>query len=345
MSQSTQLIPEYFPVASILLALPFAGGDWSETLDDVLCAYRNMVESFVREDSNIKLLLLAKSGRATNDWLQSLNIRPEQYERISIITNVDYNDTWIRDYGPLCLRAWDEEQNARLEYHAFHFNGWGNKYASAADNKVPSSLAQQGLTPLYNHQLVLEGGAVEINAQGTMLLNRDCIVDKARNPGLSELQIKAVLVNQLGVKCIEWVEEVGLTGDDTDGHIDTLARFVDDQTVVCCGRSAMHHDAAALERLNTQLERICKRRSWRLLYLPMPVVRSKVDGRILPATYANFLVCNGVVYLPAYNVSEDAQAIKVLSVLAPTFRVVPVRCEALLEQHGSLHCATMQLSL
>jgi len=337
-----RLLPEYSTVKTILLALPYAGSDWDSNLAQALSCYREMVESFLKHDGTVNVLLIVHPDVNYKLWLNDLSLSKTERTRLNVITDIEYDDTWVRDYGPLTLRERISKQPA-ISYKSFGFNGWGGKYLAVHDNAVPTQLVRYGVDPHIKRSLVLEGGALEINGQGVLLVNEDCVVDIKRNAGMTKEMIAIALNNELGLEDIEWIHDISLTGDDTDGHIDTLARFIADDRIVCCGRNRTHHDAENLERLNQQLEVICDRRKWELLKLPVPVVTSDVDGRLLPATYANFLMCNDCVFVPVYGQPEDGEAITTLERALPDLSIVAVRCEALLEQHGSLHCATMQI--
>lgn len=331
------LLPEYAPVSAVLLALPYAGGDWDNNFQQARQCYRAIVEALLLNDPDVEVWLLVKADWQA--WAESLGISDADRTRLRLINTIDYNDTWTRDYGPLGVTG-----AQGVEFRSFIFNGWGGKYTATADTRVAACLSEEGTLPAVEDvALVLEGGALEINSQGVLLVNRDCIVDEARNPGLDDAAMAQQLRDWLGVSEIEWIADINLEGDDTDGHIDTLARFIDDQTLVYCGENSRHHDADALASLHQQLQVIARKRNWTIHGLPSPVIRSQVDGRLLPATYANFLMANRRLYLPVYGVPEDTDAVAIIAQLAPDYDIVPVRCEALLEQHGSLHCATMQI--
>ena len=337
MSPSHRLLPDFSPVRKILLALPFSGSDWQHNLTEALDCYAGIIKSILVHDKAVSISLLVHPGDRRDEWIETLPLTIEQRARLSLITTVTYNDTWIRDYGPLSL----VNDHGAVSYRAFQFNGWGQKYPSEADNRVASQLA---IKPFEKRPLVLEGGALEVNADGVLLLNEACIIDQARNSGLSKTDMEKLLIKELGVSAIEWLSGIQLEGDDTDGHIDTLARFIKNDVLVCCGESTQHHDAPALSSLVAQLEKICIKRAWQLHQLPVPLLNSKIDGRILPASYANFLICNKSLFLPVYDVAEDQQAVSILKKALPQMNIIAVPCAALVEQHGSLHCATMQLA-
>ncbi|WP_045825452.1 agmatine deiminase family protein [Teredinibacter turnerae] len=339
MISSFQLAPEYGPVSTVLMALPYAGSDWDYVLDDVLDCYGNIVESLLAQDKNIQLLMLVKPDSRSKGWAESLALDGESRARLTLIDSVGYDDTWTRDYGPLSSTC-----GGRASYLTCTFNGWGGKYNCIQDNLAAGKLAPWLGSTVTSYDLVVEGGALEVNGQGVLLANADCIVDDHRNGAKTRAELETELKKRFGLQRIEWVSNINLTGDDTDGHIDTIARFVADDMIVACGRNPQHPDAEQLESLYSQLSSICQRNHWQLVELPVPQVRSRVDQRLLPATYANFLICNRTLLLPVYGAEEDERATAILRELLPQFQVVPVDCSALVEQHGSLHCATMQIA-
>lgn len=320
-------LPEWAPVRAVLLAWPYPGGDWQVSLAAVQDCYFQMLKAITAYADAWVLLHPSLDTVEFMRRCHELRIEPA---RIRLIPR-EYNDTWIRDYGPLSMAD---------GFITFRFDGWGGKYPSKRDNAVAQTLTDLNVVAV---DLVCEGGALETNGR-TLLLNADCVVDSHRNPGMDRQAIAAVLGPVLGTSDIEWLENVTLTGDDTDGHIDTLARFARPDVIVYAGPNPDHPDAEILERLHHQISLIGQRRGWQTLALPSPVVHSSVDQRQLPATYANFLFLNDAVLIPVYGVAEDEQAREVLAAAMPDRILVPVRCEALLEQHGSLHCATMQLA-
>ena len=325
------LLPEWSPVKFVLLAWPYPGGDWQNNIQEAQQCYRGILKTFA-EHVDVKLLVLPTlEDQALREFC-----REQKLERVEIVS-LPYDDTWLRDYGPLSLSD---------QYIAFTFNGWGGKYAAENDNAVAQGL-EAILGACKKYSFVCEGGALETNGE-TLLANADCVVDEKRNAHMSLEQVEDALKTSLGVIDIEWIKEVGLSGDDTDGHIDTIVRFAGMKTLLYSGRNLFHADADALESLHQQVQDICARRGWKAFELPTPEIRSKIDGRVLPATYANFLVVNQHVFVPVYGVETDDLAVECISrAFAQEFErmsCIPVRCEALLEQHGSLHCATMQIA-
>ncbi len=327
MITTAKMLPEWAPVRAVLLAWPYEDSDWRASLKQVEACYLDMLTAITRyADAWVLLHPTRDETRFRDDCDQ----RGIPAARVRIL-RLNYNDTWIRDYGPISLDR---------GYLSFRFNGWGGKYAADNDNAVARQIP--GLS-VESTDLVCEGGALETNGE-VLLLNADCIVDEHRNPGVSREAMAAKLAEHLGIAEVEWLQDVTLTGDDTDGHIDTLARFADRRRIIYSGRNDRHPDAEVLRRLHQQIEELGRRRDWEVMELPSPVVNSTLDNRPLPATYANFLFVNDAVLAPVYGVAEDDRALTVLERAMPAKTIVPVRCEALLEQHGSLHCATMQVA-
>ncbi len=321
------MLPEWAPVRAVLLAWPYVDSDWRASLKQVEACYFDMLAAITRYADAWVLLHPSLDESGFRDECRK---RGTPQSRVRVL-RLNYNDTWIRDYGPISLDS---------GYLTFRFNGWGGKYSAENDNAVAQQIPRLSVESV---DLVCEGGALETNGQ-VLLLNADCIVDELRNPGFSREAMAQRLAEHLGIADVEWLENVTLTGDDTDGHIDTLARFADGRRIIYSGCNDRHPDADVLRRLHQQIQELTRRRGWEAMELPSPVVNSALDNRPLPATYANFLFVNDAVLAPIYGVAEDDRALIVLERAMPGKTIVPVRCEALLEQHGSLHCATMQVA-
>ena len=231
----------------------------------------------------------------------------------------------------------------------FCFNGWGKKFAADQDNRINGKLMEQGVfNGTYTDHLdfVLEGGSIESDGHGTLLTTSECLLSANRNDRLNRADIEERLKAFLHVERILWLDHGYLSGDDTDSHIDTLARFCPDQTIAyvkCEDRKDEHYEALA--RMEEQLRtfRTLQGTPYRLVALPMPEAIFDEDGQRLPATYANFLVVNGAVLMPTYHQPAlDEQARKALQKAFPQHEVVGIDCRPLIRQHGSLHCCTMQ---
>lgn len=330
MSNSGRFLPEWAPVKSVVLVWPYPHGDWQVNYSAIVDCYWGILSSLSAE-IEVWLLLHPSLDRAAFE--EEVRQKIAQPERVRIRETL-YDDTWVRDYGPL---------STAKGYISYTFNGWGGKYSAHNDNAVPVALADWLGSPVQKFDFVCEGGGLETNGE-TLLLNANCIIDEHRNPGWDKNAIERFFRETLGVNKFAWVEDICLTGDDTDGHIDTIVRFASADTVVYAGPNPSHTDAAILENLHTQVQQLAAQHGWRTFALPSPGYQSLIDGRDLPCTYANFLIANDCVFAPIYGLTEDSAAVKVLSEAFPRHKIVPVRCEALLEQHGSLHCATMQIA-
>jgi agmatine deiminase len=250
-------------------------------------------------------------------------------------------DTWIRDYGPTFLIG--SESNG-LAAVSWRFNAWGGKYADLAeDDRVAALLCERIAVPVFDAPFVLEGGSIDVNGEGAVLTTEQCLLDPNRNPRLSRREIETHLGEYLGIASVIWLGE-GIVGDDTDGHVDDIARFVAPDTVVC----ALEEDPtdANYEFLEDNYRRLQTwgdpaGRSLRVIPLPMP--RAVVEGGTrLPASYANFYIGNTVVVAPVFDDPADTPALEILAKCFPARRVVGVDCRSLVVGLGAIHCSTQQ---
>lgn len=254
------------------------------------------------------------------------------------------DDSWARDHGPICVL-----ENGRPRLLDFRFNGWGGKYPSALDDRINRTLAVEGIfdaSSLEPADLVLEGGAIDTDGQGTLLVMERTLVDPQRNPGLTRTEIETALARHLGVLRFLWLTQGQISGDDTDGHIDTLARFCDPGTIcyVRC-EDPDDPDYPGLKAMEQELRafRDLRGKPYRLIPLPSPAPIRETDGARLPAGYANFLILNGAVLVPVYGDPADRLALEILAGRFPGREIVPLDCRPLIRRFGSLHCVTMQL--
>jgi agmatine deiminase len=252
------------------------------------------------------------------------------------------NDGWARDHGPIVVRM-----PARLLALDFTFNGWGGKYPAELDNRINHALVDGfDNVPMQRLSMVLEGGSIDSDGAGTLLATRRCLLHPGRNPRLTRAAIEARLRELLGVERIVWLEHGALAGDDTDSHIDTLARFADPGTIIyqaCANKN--DHNYTELNDMAHELELVYTRSGapYRLVPLPSPQPIHDAEGRPLPAGYANFLIINGAVLVPAYDDPADDTARDVIARCFPGREAISIDCLALIHQFGSLHCVTMQL--
>jgi agmatine deiminase len=337
--QRPLLPPEWAPQSAIQLTWPHAASDWNWILEEAQAAFTRIA----LEISRRQLLLVACHDQSVladvEMRLRNAGVTPGQLRLYA----APANDTWARDHGPITVL-----RNGRPLLLNFRFNGWGGKYAHDLDDQLTRRLHAQGAygaTPLEDIDMVLEGGGIEVNGEGCLLTTESCLLAQTRNPQMDRAQIEARLKSLLGVHTIHWLRHGQLSGDDTDGHIDTLARYADAGTIVfqdCNDVDDEHFDD--IEKMEEELVNLRQPdgRRYRLLGLPWP--RPKHDGdRRLPATYANFLIINGAVLAPTYGDPADGLAQEILRDAFPGREIVGVDCRALIRQYGSLHCVTMQL--
>ena len=326
---------EWAPQSGIQLTWPHAGTDWAHMLTEVQACFA----AIAREITQRELLLIVTP-------------EPEEVKKqISATVNMqnvrfmecETNDTWARDHGAITML--DAEGASLLD---FMFNGWGLKFASDKDNLITRQAVKVGfLNGRYVNRLgfVLEGGSIESDGLGTLLTTSECLLSPNRNGQMSRDEIEDYLCSVFHLKQVLWLNHGYLAGDDTDSHVDTLARLCSPDTIAyvqCTDTQDEHYEA--LHQMEEQLKtfRTLDGNPYRLLALPM-VDKIEEEGKRLPATYANFLIMNDAVLYPTYRQPEnDQRAKEVLQEAFPEYEIVGIDCRALIKQHGSLHCVTMQ---
>jgi agmatine/peptidylarginine deiminase len=335
------LLPEWHPQSMVLLSWPHADSDWGSLLAAVQREYLALAAAVTARQP---LVIACHDHAHRQQTAGQLHAAGIDRARCTLVS-CPVDDTWIRDYGPLGVM-----QDGNVSLVAFRFNAWGGKYPHTRDAAFTATLHRQGLwgaTPLHADPLVAEGGALETDGEGLLLTTRGCIDAASRNPGLSRETIDGRLCALLGIERVAWLEVSPLAGDDTDGHVDTLARFAPGGHllhVTCSDPSDPHY--APLAGLREQLAALRDRQEhpFKLVDLPLPEpLFSVVDGRRLAASYANFLVINGAVLCPEFGAAADLVAQAALRRCFPGRAVVPVPSRILVEQNGSLHCASCQL--
>ncbi|MFO1433356.1 MAG: agmatine deiminase family protein [Candidatus Competibacteraceae bacterium] len=340
MSISNCVLPaEWQPQAAVLLTWPHAHSDWRPSL----AAVERTFTLLSTEISRWQALVIACYDAAHRDHVQALlRTTAAVMERIQLYC-VPSNDAWARDHGPITVY-----RDGRPVLLDFRFNGWGDKYAHELDDRVTARLHRLGAfgtTPLQTMDLILEGGSIESDGRGTLLTTGQCLLTPTRN-GLPREILERRLRELLGIERFLWLNQGHLSGDDTDSHIDTLARFCDPGTIayqVCTDPT--DDDYASLKEMEQELRafRTPAGVPYRLVPLPWPQPRYDEEGRRLPAGYANFLIINNAVLVPTYDDPADAQALACLRVCFPGREVIGIPCLPLIQQYGSLHCVTMQL--
>ncbi|MSR78137.1 MAG: agmatine deiminase family protein, partial [Candidatus Omnitrophica bacterium] len=250
-------------------------------------------------------------------------------------------DTWIRDYGPTFVK----KQDGSKAWVKWIFNAWGGKYKDLMlDNQVFVRHAELVESPMFDAGFILEGGSIEVNGQGVVITTEQCLLNPNRNSHLTREQIEQNLKDYLGVSEIIWLKE-GIEGDDTDGHIDDIVRFVNENTVVSAYEEDPSDNNHEILKGNWETLQEYSRRygkNWNLIKLPMCGPVRDREGQRLPASYANFYIANNVVLLPVYSHKNDERAIKIITELFPTRIIVPIECTELVYGMGSIHCITQQ---
>lgn len=325
----------------VMLAWPHEHTDWNYMLDEARDCFARIINAIAREEC----VLLVGPADLCRPSVESYGFPAHRVKFLDIPTN----DTWARDFGGITV-----EVNGSLHILDFKFNGWGLKFAANHDNLVNrrvAALATSG-KPVYKACLenrlnfVLEGGSIESDGNGTLLTTSECLLSPNRNGEFTREQVSSYLREAFGVERVLWLDHGALAGDDTDSHIDTLARLAPHDTIfyVGCGEEGdRNNDSLAKMREQLMTLRTLAGLPYNLVELPLPDPIYDEDGLQLPATYANFLITPRSVLLPVYNQpKKDFLAQQIMKIAFPTYDIIPIDCRALIRQHGSLHCVTMQ---
>ncbi|WP_369601866.1 agmatine deiminase family protein [Hahella sp. SMD15-11] len=322
---------------AVMLTWPHRNTDWADILQAAEDNFRQLLVRIARHEP----VIVACDPAADRAAIETLahNLPHPVY-----LYTVPSNDTWARDHGPVTVL-----RDGRPVLLDFTFNAWGGKFDATLDNEITRNLHQQGAfgrTPVESLPFVLEGGGIESDGEGTLLTTSMCLLTPTRNPDFTREDIEHYLGEKLGVDRVLWLDHGYLEGDDTDSHVDTLARFCNPDTIAyvqCTDPDDPHYDA--LRAMEAQLQSFTRRdgNPYTLIPLPMPQACYSEDGHRLPATYANFLIINDAVLVPTYGVPEDRVALERLAEAFPGRAIEAVNCRTLIEQHGSLHCVTMQI--
>ncbi len=317
---------------AILIAWPDIHTDWKDILNEVEKLYLSIVKE-ISEYEKVIIITLKPIILKKLFSKQKINIKN------IIFIEVPYNDTWARDFAPITIKS-----DNGFEILDFTFNGWGLKFASNFDNTITRNIAQKGIfnSPVKTLNFVLEGGSIETNGKGIILTTENCLLSPNRNPEFSKEEIEEKLKFYLGAEEVIFLKYGHLIGDDTDSHIDTLARFVNENTIVYVSPPEDQKDPHYndLKLMEEELSSLKDR--FNIIPLPFPQAIFNKKER-LPATYANFLITNESILLPIYNDKNDNLAIEILESIFTKKKIVPINSIPLIKQHGSIHCITMQL--
>ena len=297
----------------------------------------------VREALKRQDVVVLVNDKALRLSLQKEFARDQEVSKFQLdVFECKTDDSWIRDYGAITVRASDNKSPAKLVALDFAFNSWGGKYPPwDADDAVPVFMAGIRDRELLTLDFVFEGGSIDVNGEGILLTTSQCLLNKNRNPDMGRTRIEEVLHSWLGADEVIWLES-GIHGDDTDGHVDDLARFASARTVL----SAIEADKQdenfqALKSNMDVLNKFAKKGDIDVVEMPMPAKQIKADLRT-PATYMNFLILNDAVLAPVYQDKNDDKAMAVLEKAFPDRVVVPIDCRGLVFGQGAIHCSSMQ---
>lgn len=331
--------PEWYPQSAIQLTWPHPDTDWDYMLEEVTACYVNIAVEILKRQ---KLIVVCHNAETVKYELKE---HKDLFPNLTLV-ELPTNDTWARDHSGISVI-----NNGKKQVYDFTFNGWGLKFASNYDNQISRGLFKNSIfksdVELINKKdFALEGGALESDGKGTLLTTSECLLSANRNSFMSKDEIEKYLKEVFGLNKILWIDYGYLSGDDTDSHIDTLARYCDEHTIVyvkCEDKNDEHYEA--LTKMEEQLKTFTDYQGnpYKLISLPMAKAVYDEDNERLPATYANFLIMNDVVLLPFYNDQErDTEAKEKLEIAFPTREIIGIDCSSLIRQHGSLHCITMQ---
>ncbi|MFN2530604.1 MAG: agmatine/peptidylarginine deiminase [Pyrinomonadaceae bacterium] len=331
---------EWHPHSATWLSWPKDPETWPDRLEQVQTIYLQMIAALAPHEV---VNILVDNEETQLELLTRCNLTGVSNVRFHQLQTVD---AWIRDYGPNFLI----DDHGLLAYNDWRFNAWGDKYDQLKkDDRIPSLLQPLLNARRFEPGIILEGGSIEVNGAGCVLTTEQCLLNPNRNPDLSRKEIENYLRNYLNVQKVLWLSQ-GIEGDDTDGHVDDIARFVSPNLIVC----AIEEDKAdanyePLQDNIARLRSMCDvaGRPFKIATIPMPGVvegssTEKRDLHRLPASYANFYIANNVVLLPTFGHANDSRATETLQQLFSTRRVVPIDCEPLVWGMGTIHCLTQQ---
>jgi agmatine deiminase len=333
------LPPEWAPQKAVMLTWPHQYSHWKPYFPAVDEAFTEIAKNIALYESVIIAYYEPAHRVHIEALLESAGANLAQI----YFFEAKSNDLWVRDHGPITI--FRDGKPVLLD---FDFNAWGGKYSFEYDNVLTHTLQEEGAfqeIAIERVPFVLEGGGIEVDGQGTLLTTEGVMLAETRNLTSKE-EVAALLKRLCGIERVLWLAHGHLVGDDTDGHIDTLVRFVDPYTlcyVACDDVTDEHYESLKLMREELEAFQTFEGQAYKLIPLPLPDAQYSEKGQRLPATYANFLIINGAVLMPIYGASQDQEAEKILASCFPDHKIIPINCRVLINIYGSLHCATMQI--
>lgn len=325
---SKRFIAEFKEQSFTQIIFPHAKSDWADYLEEAEDTFIDIINAITEFQKC--LVVCDDVARVSALFAPHKNLNFVEYQT---------NDTWARDCSVLCV-----EEDGKIHLADYIFTGWGGKFDAALDNGMSKAISAHYSAQMKSYDFILEGGGVESNDKGVILTTSECLLNPNRNKHMNKDQITEFLKTTLGATEVIYLNNGYLAGDDTDSHIDTLARFIDEKRIMyvqCNNKNDEHYEA--LKKMEDELKALEKSHGFELIELPMTSELWYDDER-LPATYANFLFVNGGVIVPTYGVDEDAKALEIFAKAMPDREVIGVDCSVLVRQHGSLHCVTMNFA-
>lgn len=328
---------EWEPHAGTWLAWPHNKEHWPGKFEPIPRVYSEIIRALLKGGERVFLCVNdEKMGREARDILA---LSKEEQEAVQFF-HIPTDASWSRDHGPIFVR----DAMGQLVITDWIFNAWGGKYPPwDKDDAVPQKISEQLKIPAIQSGIVFEGGSIDVNGKGTLLTTEQCLLNKNRNPSLNREQIEKYLHDFLGAANILWLKE-GIIGDDTDGHIDDIARFTDPQTVVCAVEQNIQDENHEILRKNFEdLKKMKDQNGKALRIVPIPMPAPVIyEGQRLPASYANFYIANKAVLVPTFNCKQDEETLKIFTQLFPTRKIIPINCADLIWGLGTIHCSTQQ---
>ena len=344
MTDNDNLVPtfpaEWEPQDAVILAWPHEQSDWWPIIDDIQKTCLELIKHITRFELVVLIIPDADEFTFIQTLLHENKINPEKV--IPVLAN--YNDTWVRDTGPISIKI-----NDHIQHLDFRFNGWGNKFEYQLDDR----LCKQVLSHLHIKQqsiesldIILEGGSIDVDGNGTLLTTQQCLLNPNRNKDFNEGDYEKLFMSKMGIRKVHWLKYGGILGDDTDGHIDMLARFCSREVIACstCSdKNDPHHET--LTRMKDELEKLKTEQGnhYQIIELPIPTAIHTKQNERLPASYSNFLIINNAILVPVYDDKNDKLACERLAECFPSREIIPLNALNIIQQGGSLHCLTMQL--
>ena len=319
---------EFEPQSFTQIIFPHKESDWVEYLQEAQNNFIEIIQTIIKYQ---KCLVVCDNIERVKQYFEvNDNLFFVEYQT---------DDTWARDCSALSI-----EQNNTIKLLDFKFTGWGGKFEAQKDNVMTQAIQKEYENELESIDFILEGGAVESNGEGLLLTTSQCMLNPNRNSSFTKEQVTQKLKDSFGVDNVLYLYHGYLAGDDTDSHIDTLARFIDSKTILyvqCEDKEDEHY--SELQLMEKELETFAQEYNLTLIALPMSEA-IYFEGERLPATYANFLFINGAVLVPTYGVKEDEKALNIFREIFKDRDIRGVDCQTLIKQHGSLHCVTMNFA-